>query len=349
MENKFISLCMIVKNEQDNLSNCLSSLKNYVDEIVIVDTGSIDKTKEIAANYTQNIYDFEWGNDFAAARNFSISKARYEWILVIDADETVTAFDRNDLNKFMNDNDQTVGRIKRINPFEDASGTKRYIERVNRFFNQKNFQYEGIIHEQLVKKDGQVYNTLPLSITADHTGYTNDVVKRTGKLDRNISLLKIALNDNMSDSYILYQLGKSYYMKKEYKLSSEYFEKAMNNKPGYKLEYVEDLIESFGYSLINSENYSKALEILAYKKNYKNSIDYNFLCGIIYMNNAKFSEAVLSFTNCIGDNEGKIEGINSYLPNYNIGVIFHCLGYTDKAREYFKKCGNYVLAQKMLR
>ena len=70
-----ISLCMIVKNEEDVLARCLSSVQGAVDQIVVVDTGSTDHTKEIAARYTDDVYDFSWVDDFAAARNFSFSKS----------------------------------------------------------------------------------------------------------------------------------------------------------------------------------------------------------------------------------------------------------------------------------
>ncbi|YAR63815.1 glycosyltransferase family 2 protein [Bacillus cytotoxicus] len=85
----FISACLIVKNEEDMLRKCLESLQGGVDEIVVVDTGSTDTTKEIAKEFTDKVYDFEWTNDFAEARNFAASKASGEWILAIDADECV--------------------------------------------------------------------------------------------------------------------------------------------------------------------------------------------------------------------------------------------------------------------
>lgn len=85
-----ISLCMIVKNEEAILARCLDSLKGLMDEIVIVDTGSTDRTKEIAARYTDKIYDFEWIDDFSAARNFAFSKATQEYIYSADADEVLS-------------------------------------------------------------------------------------------------------------------------------------------------------------------------------------------------------------------------------------------------------------------
>ncbi|MBR6381317.1 MAG: glycosyltransferase family 2 protein [Lachnospiraceae bacterium] len=86
-----ISLCMIVKNEEAVLDRCLGSIADLMDEIVIVDTGSTDRTKEIASKYTDRIYDFEWIGDFSAARNFAFSKATMDYIYSADADEVVDA------------------------------------------------------------------------------------------------------------------------------------------------------------------------------------------------------------------------------------------------------------------
>ncbi len=84
-----ISLCMIVKDEEKNLAHCLESICSSVDEIIIVDTGSTDKTKEIAYKYTDFVYDFKWGDNFADARNFSFSKATQEYIMWLDADDII--------------------------------------------------------------------------------------------------------------------------------------------------------------------------------------------------------------------------------------------------------------------
>ena len=84
-----VSLCMIVKNEERHLRRCLESLQGLMDEIIIVDTGSIDQTIEIAKSYTDNVYQFDWENDFSAARNFSLSKATKDYVYVADADEVL--------------------------------------------------------------------------------------------------------------------------------------------------------------------------------------------------------------------------------------------------------------------
>ena len=89
-----ISLCMIVKNEEKVLARCLDTVADLVEEIIIVDTGSDDRTKEIAARYTDKIYDFVWINDFSAARNFAFSKATQEYIYSADADEVLDESNR---------------------------------------------------------------------------------------------------------------------------------------------------------------------------------------------------------------------------------------------------------------
>lgn len=94
-----ISLCMIVKNEERVLARCLDSLIGLMDEIIIVDTGSTDKTKEIAKKYTDKVYDFAWVDDFSAARNFSFSKATMDYIYVADADEVLDEKNRAEFQK----------------------------------------------------------------------------------------------------------------------------------------------------------------------------------------------------------------------------------------------------------
>ncbi|AKN33932.1 glycosyl transferase [Clostridium carboxidivorans P7] len=350
-KKNILSLCMIVKNEEKSLKNCLSKVVSFVDEIIIVDTGSTDNTKKIASEFTDNIYDFQWCNDFSKARNYSISKASGEWILILDADEVVTDFFRYSIDEFINNtlNENKVGRIKRINIMEDSFESKKYTEWVNRLFNKNNFYYEGIIHEQIISKDGQNYETEQLDITADHIGYTKEVLNRTNKIKRNIDMLKSAVSLNPEDPYLYYQLGKSYYMLKDYKTADLYFEKALTFELNYYLEYVSDLVETYGYSLINSRRYSDALIIENASEIYTNNPDFQFVMGLVYMNNAMFEKAVQSFLKCTKFPCGKVEGVTSFSAYYNIGVIYDVLGVKDKALQYYRMCGKYEPALKRIK
>ncbi|WP_243125424.1 glycosyltransferase family 2 protein [Clostridium amazonitimonense] len=344
---KMISLCMIVKNEEKVLDRCLNSLKDTLDEIIIIDTGSHDGTKEIALKYTDKVFDFTWCNDFSKARNFSISKASNDWVLILDADEVIKEFNIGSLKSFCNENNNKVtGRIKIVNEYEDDYGTKRYIERINRLFNRKFFEYKGSIHEQIVCKNGLDYMTQNVDIVVDHTGYSKEVLNRTNKIQRNIDLLRVAIKENNKDPYLYYQLGKSYFMGKNYKEASIFFEKAVTLVDNFGYEYVEDLIESYGYSLINLNEFKKAKIIEKYNKYYLSSPDYYFLMALVYMNNNEFQKAAETFLRCTEFKEGKVEGITTYLPLYNIGIIFECLGLKEEALSYYNKCGDYNPAKK---
>lgn len=336
-----LSLCMIVKDEEKTLEKCLNSVEGLVDEIIIIDTGSRDTTKEIALKYTKNVFDFVWCNDFSKARNFAISKASNEWILVLDADEVVSEYSKESLNKFRKKFKTNVGRIKRINIYEDKYGIKKYIERVNRLFNKNNFEYEGIIHEQVVGKNGEIYSTNDIDLCVDHIGYSKEVLNRTNKITRNIELLTIAIGENPNDPYTYYQLGKSYFMGKNFINAYTLFKKALVLLEDFKFEYAQDLTESYGYTLIELKLFSEALDLYKYEKYYSNYPDFIFLLGIIEMNNGNFQKSAETFLKCTEFKKGKIEGITSYLPLYNIGVIFDCLGFKQEAYTYYEMCGNY--------
>jgi len=342
-----LALCMIVKNEEKNIKICLSKVEAFVDEIIIVDTGSTDNTKIIASKFTDKIYDFKWLNDFSKARNFSISKASRDWVLVFDADEFVTDFNIFNVDRFIKNsfNKNKVARIQRLNIMEDSNGNKKYIERVNRLFNRNYFHYQGIIHEQIVALDGRTYGTEMVDITAEHLGYTNEVLNRTDKVKRNINLLEIAVKKNSEDPYLYFQLGKSHYLLKDYKTSALSFERALSFQLDFRLEYVEDLVETYGYSLINSGRYSEALILENCLPVYSKSADFHFLMGLIYMNNAKFTQAVESFIECTKFPHSKVEGITTYSAYYNIGVIYEVLDFREKAIEYYVMCGDYEPAK----
>ncbi|MCQ2014195.1 TPR domain-containing glycosyltransferase [Clostridium butyricum] len=343
-----ISLCMIIKNEEGTLDKCLKSIKDFVDEIIVVDTGSNDRSKEIALKYTDKVFDFKWCNDFAKARNFSISKAINSWVLVLDGDEIVTNFNKTTMEKFCKENKYKVGRIFRSNIYDDKFGTKKYNERVNRLFNKDYFKYDGIIHEQIVSIYGDDYHTENINIYTEHIGYSKEVLNKTNKVERNIKLLKIALNDNPDDCYLYYQLGKAYFMAKDYRDAYTNFEKAIDMIEDCKYEYVEDLIESYGYTIINLGLYNKGLDLYKYEKYYKTSADYIFLLALIQMNLGNFQKAAETFLSCTECNEGKVEGVTSFLPFYNIGIIFECLGFKKEALEYYNMCGNYTLAKERI-
>lgn len=139
-----ISLCMIVKNEEDVLARCLDTVKDIVDEIIIVDTGSVDTTKEIAKEYTDKIYNFKWIDDFASARNFAFSKATKEYIMWLDADDIILEQDRNKLKdlkeKLNGKTDMVMMKYNVSFDVNDNPTFSYYRERI--FLRSNNYKWE---------------------------------------------------------------------------------------------------------------------------------------------------------------------------------------------------------------
>lgn len=147
-----VSLCMIVKNEERILARCLDSLKGLMDEIIIVDTGSSDRTKEIAAAYTDRIYDFIWTGDFSEARNFAFSKAEMDYIYSADADEVMDAENRE---AFLRMKQVLLPEIEIVQMYyanQLANGTIYNYDKELRpklFKRNRTFRWQGAIHEQI--------------------------------------------------------------------------------------------------------------------------------------------------------------------------------------------------------
>ena len=335
-----ISLCMIVRNEEDNLSKCLDSVKNLVNEIIIVDTGSVDMTKNIALQYTPKVYDYTWDNDFSKARNFSIEYAENDMILILDADEVVKEYDINELEDFICAYSQEIGRLIIINEFNTFNRLMEEKVRLGRVFSKKHYQYSGMIHEQLISISGTENIYHDISITLRHNGYNGDLKARKLKAERNISLLLSQLKETPENPYLYYQLGKSYYMKEEFHDTVRYLEKALEFNLNTKLDYVIDLVETYGYALINTEQYEVALHMLNIYDEFNHSADFLFLIALILMNNEYYEEAIQEFIKATKKNSSKVIGVNGELAYYNIGVIYECLGDKLKAQEYYNKCSN---------
>ncbi len=336
-----ISVCMIAKNEEQNIDKCLAPLKEQGFELVIADTGSSDRTKLLASHYTEHIYDFKWCNDFSAARNFTIFKASNDWILVVDFDEHLETADIRSLLLHIDTHEKGIGTITRHNPCSLLSGqTSVMTEQVARFFNRKYNHYQGIIHEQVFPIDGSNPIYFPINISFYHHGYENET-SLAQKANRNLELLLTALEQNPDDPYLLFQTGKCYQVMKDYTSACNYFDAGLSCNIDPALTYVQDMIEAYGYCLLELKDYQTALNLSNVYELFASQTDFVFLMGLIYMNNALFDRAIAEFQKAASMKPGKTEGINSYMPNYNIGVIYECSGRTSDAVKYYQKCGRY--------
>lgn len=203
-----ISVAMIMKNEEHNLDRALGSIKPYVDEIIVVDTGSTDSSVEIAKKYTDKIYFYEWRDDFSAARNYSLQFPTCEWVLIYDADEEVKE-DFAGLRDFLMNlpNDVNTVYLPTLN-YLDWDLKRTEIASTARLFRNGTVRYENIVHNQAIYK-GRVVEA-PFVI--HHYGYiwTRNLRKR--KYERTRGLIVKFLNEskNIESQEKLYYLCQLY-------------------------------------------------------------------------------------------------------------------------------------------
>jgi len=257
-----LTVCIIAKNEEKMLEDCLKSILGYVDEIILVDTGSIDKTKEIALKYGCNIYDFQWINDFSAARNFSINQANFENILILDADERV-------LNpamlkiEIMNSPEIIGGWLVELESIATRKdGTKdRFASNLLRMFrNKPEIRFSGAIHEQII--DSIIGTNLKLrntNIKISHLGYDLSAEEMASKQNRNLKLLLENLKQNGNDAYLLYQTAKTYFALKDLDNAEYYIQNAILNSTANNLILPQCL--NYGASIaVQNKDIDTAIE-----------------------------------------------------------------------------------------
>lgn len=352
-----LTVCIIVKDDAENLEKCLSCIHKMGYDIVVIDTGSRDESKAVASKYTKNVYDYKWSDDFAAARNYALSKATGEYVMFLDSDEFIEDMRPQELKLLevqLQEHGDSVGRIRRHNVLTQNGEKTENVEWINRIFSKELYCYEGSIHEQVVALDGKCYDTYLTPINIVHTGYDLSPERKKEKAYRNIRLLEKELmflekNDEIDKiPYVLYQLGKGYFMAKEAEKACDYFARALSYELEPKLEYVIDMVECYGYSLIDADRAYEALGLESVYEAFCDSADFQFMMGLVYMNNSMFDRAVEEFYKATRHSECKNSGVNSYAAFYNIGVVYECLGNIPEAVEAYKKCGDYEKAVKRL-
>jgi len=210
-----LSQCMIVKNEEKNIERALSWAKGFAFEQIVVDTGSTDKTIEIAERMGAKVFHFEWINDFSAAKNFAIEQASGDWIAFLDADEYMVEEDVKKLSNIL----QTIesnNMYRKINtaiscPLVslDDNGQPFSVHTQLRFFkNAPEIHYVGSIHEILVNLSTPHFSAPEISII--HTGYSDSAYADTMKAERNVQMIQAELDKNPDDATLKCYLADSF-------------------------------------------------------------------------------------------------------------------------------------------
>lgn len=347
------SFCLITKNEEKYIDACLAPLAKTGMPIVVLDTGSTDRTVEIAHKYTNNIFDFTWQNDFALARNTCAQKAATEYVYFIDADEITTFINIKKILQQIKDFPAAVGQMKRISL--SCSGddeTCNSIDYPERLYSKKFFHYEGRIHEQVTFIDSHKKNEpLPYyetPLTTRHEGYLGSIEEREKKARRNIDLLLLDLQEHPEDPYIYYQLGLAYRLFNHFEEADSFLSKGVSMVSDYSLRYVTDLILNYGQNLLSLERYADVTALDQYLPHYKENADFLCMLGYAYMSLSKLGEAISLYTKATTVPEASVVGNNSSSPHHNLGCIYEATENYSLARKHFKLAGDYAKSQTRL-
>lgn len=334
-----ISLCMIVKNEEDTIGRCLDSVKDIVDEINIIDTGSTDNSKEIVSEYTKNIYDFEWVDDFAKARNFAFQKATKEYILWLDADDVLLSSDQQKLHQLKNELDPHVDSVTmEYHLAEDEYGNVTMKSVRNRLVKRsKQYKWIGAVHEYL-EVSGNIVNS---DIAVTHKSLRHDT-------HRNLSIYekKWAEGSEFTPRDLIY-FANELRDHQQYERAIEYYEKFLSTEKGW----IEDNISACGKladCYFEIGNLQKQLDSTLRSFQYDHPRP-EFCCrmGFYFLSNGDIRAAIFWYELATTielpkENMGfKNPSFSTWLPHLQLCVCYDRIGNYELAYEHNEEARRY--------
>ncbi len=335
-----ISLCMIVKNEDDVIGRCLDCVKDIADEIIVVDTGSRDSTKEIVKTFTDKVYDFKWVDDFSAARNYSYSMAKMDYILWLDADDIILEEDKKNLIKLKESLSKNVDIVMmKYNVGFDQNGniTLSYFrERLSKRIN--NYKWIEPIHEYLQISGNIINSNICITHKKEHATIKG----------RNLSIYeKLISNGKELSIRGLNYYARELYYNGEYERAIEYFNKFLDTEKGW----IEDNISAC-FNLSKCYRYKNDNKSML--KSLLRSFEYDTpraeVCceiGHYYFENKNYKKAIFWYKLVSELEEPKDSwGFIShdywgYIPNIQLCVCYDRLGNRASAIEYNNKAAEY--------
>lgn len=357
-----LSLAMIVRDEENCIKRCLDSVIGLVDEIVIVDTGSTDKTIEICRSYNAQVFPYPWNNNFAEARNFGLDKVTQDWVIWLDADEEIAQDNRNQLNdKELFDNYHALA-VPLINFYGEMVDHDQVVKiaQPRLFRNNLGFRFENKIHEWLNLSAAYEKNRVGfLNLEIYHYGYMNSQVENKQKFSRNVSLLLQELKEEKNHAWTHYYLAAEYYRSNEFNTAFEHVNQSI------KLFIDEGIIPP--PSMLYSLKYSILMETGSWEgawpaiksavQMFPDYVDLRFYMGVILYYKKMYQEALDCFKECIKMGENNlnylsIKGLGSFRAWFYIGLCFDELKDQEEAFLAYLKAlmisNNFIPAREAL-
>lgn len=340
-----ISVCIIAKNEEKYIEGCLQCLKPFGFEIIVTDTGSTDRTKEIAEKYADKVLDFEWIDDFSAARNFCAEHASNNWILALDCDEYMHSFDYPQIRILTQRLPKCVGRFKLKNLVKGSDGIERYtIDHVIRFYNKKRFTWQNAIHEQLVyiNDSGDFeYHCFDMPMEVIHHGYNISAAEMREKQLRNLRLLEKQLERTPEDSYTWFQVGQSHFLIGNYDKAAKAYETSLSLETNLRKYFVEILIESLGKAYINLGREQDAIDLLLEYAEHFRTAKYSAVLADAYLGSNDTLKALITYIKTVSMDDRDTLGDGLLVCYSRIINIYRQMGQNDMADMYmdlYEKC-----------
>jgi tetratricopeptide (TPR) repeat protein len=230
-----LSICMIVKNEEQNLARALASAAGLDAELLVVDTGSTDGTVEVALRAGARVVHFPWVDDFSAARNFGLASARGRWLLVLDADEELSGDLRARIGAILEASEAGAVRIP-VSNVDDRGALRMRAPSVRIVRSGRGFAYEGRVHESLEPSLGRAAAAIEdADLAIIHHGYTQTEDARKQRHERNMRLVLAAHEAAPNEPRHWHYLGLQHAIVGEHEAAARWFERVIAERPDHEL------------------------------------------------------------------------------------------------------------------
>jgi tetratricopeptide (TPR) repeat protein len=355
-----ISLCMIVKNEEAMLAKCLDSVSGAVDEIIVVDTGSQDRTVEIAKRYGARVYHHPWEDSFSLARNQSLSYATGDWILIMDADEVMQREDHAKLRQATRIPDYNIVSLSVHNCRLDSNIQTSFLPSVRLWRRKLDCHYEGIVHNELRLPTGEP--VLRGDIRIIHYGYGLAEDKMRQKLARSKELLTKQLEENPDSAFS--HFNYSQLIRGEYamlppdvcndilmhsKRAVELSDPNLQSQRHIHLMALDQMVSAYYFMKEYDQAEACVRKALAIDPNY---IDALFSLGHLHTARRDFSKAIAAYERFIqvADEYDPGSEVTNYILQhpadqatayFRLGLIYEELQQDDQASVSFQKALDY--------
>jgi glycosyltransferase involved in cell wall biosynthesis len=330
-----VSLCMIARDEEPRLGQCLRSIAPYVDEMVVVDTGSEDRTREVAQERGARVFEFPWTDSFAEARNASLEQARGGWIFWMDADDVISAECGEKLRQLIrqcpekNAAYQVMVRIP-PGPREFSSSI---VDHVKLFPNRPDLRFEHRIHEQIlaaIRRAGLEVRFSDLFVTHEH--YDRSEEGQAKKRHRDFRLLELDLRENPDHPFILFNLGMTHlFATRDYEVAAHYVVRCLERSQ------PSDSIVRKAYAMLTTARLwqgelAGAIDVNeAGRRHYPNDAELLFQAGQLYQEAGRFDEARAALCRLLNERDAPHyrsvdAGLRTYRGRHELALLHRRTG-----------------------